>query len=80
MEKEKAPGKKRKKSAHLELAQEQLRCVDAGKVDAAVLPQALQNLCGFVFSQATVVNHNGVKAIADGLVHENGSDGGVNTT
>ncbi|KAI3482194.1 hypothetical protein L1887_55164 [Cichorium endivia] len=64
----------------LELGEELLRGVDDGEVDAEVLGEHLVHLRGLVGAQHAVVHHDGVEAVADGLVHELGGDGRVDTS
>mmetsp|Transcript_18143 Transcript_18143/g.45114 ORF Transcript_18143/g.45114 Transcript_18143/m.45114 type:complete len:300 (-) Transcript_18143:144-1043(-) len=46
----------------------------------AVVTHTFQTVLCFVLSQASVVHHDGMESISDGLSHEDGSYGRINTT
>ena len=63
----------------LEVAEELGAGVDDGEVDAEAVGEDLLDVGGLVESEDTVVDEDGVESVADGLGHELGGDGGVDT-
>lgn len=63
----------------LEALEEVLGGVDDGQVDAQVLLEVALDLLALVQAHDAVVDEHGPEAVADGLLHQLGGDGGVNT-
>ena len=64
----------------LEAAEEEIGGVDDGQIDTQALLERLLDLLGLVQAQHTVVDHDGVEAVANGLLHQLSGDSGVDTT
>ena len=64
----------------LETLEEVLGGVDDGQVDAQVLLEVALDLLALVEAHDAVVDEHGPEAVADGLLHQLGGDGGVDTT
>lgn len=64
----------------LEAVEELLAGVDDGEVNAQVALEGLLDILGLVETQAAIVNHDGMEAVTDGLVHQLGSNSRVDAT
>lgn len=64
----------------LELGEELLGGIDNLEVDTESLGESLLDDGTLVQAHDTVVDEDGVEAVSDGLVHELGSDGGIDTS
>lgn len=64
----------------LQPLEEEVGCVDDGEIDSKVFIQHLVDLLALVGAEDAIVDHDGMEAIANCLVHELCSNGRVNTS